>query len=235
MQLFSWKKEQCEPEDSTTCRRSHEKTKFQPSATVRRQPYMGNDHHEPDQIGCAIPGKSKERHEMNEQVTAGSEPWSVDRRRPTILLVDDHPSIRLILSAGLKAHGFDMLTAATAEKAMALCEAFDGPIDILLADVGLTPQDLWPGEGADDSIPHGVALAERALTVRPSLKVILFTGYSDERLKRLGAATERFVLLRKPCGLSTLINTFRELLQHEPKNIECPLAAVDKNELGNSL
>jgi CheY-like chemotaxis protein len=168
---------------------------------------------------------------MNEQVTAGSEPRSVDRRRPTVLLVDDHPSIRLILSAGLKAHGFDMLTAATAEKAMALCEAFDGPIDILLADVGLTPQDLWPGEGTDDSIPHGVALAERALTVRPSLKVILFTGYSDERLKRLGAATERFVLLRKPCGLPTLINTFRELLQHESKNVD----SVDQDELGHSV
>ena len=156
---------------------------------------------------------------MNDQVTVGSEPGSVDKRRPTILLVDDHPSIRLILSAGLKAHGFDMLIAATAEKAIAWCEAFDGPIDLLLADVGLTPQDLWPGDGTDDSIPHGVALAERALTIRPSLKVVLFTGYSDERLKRLGAATGRFVLLRKPCGLTTLINTFRELLQHE-KNLD---------------
>ncbi len=59
-------------------------------------------------------------------------PWSVPDRRPTILLVDDHPSIRLILSAGLKAHGFDVLTAATGEKAMALCEAFDGPIPLNL-------------------------------------------------------------------------------------------------------
>lgn len=171
---------------------------------------------------------------MSEQVTDGGEPASIDKRRPTILLVDDHPSIRLILSAGLKAHGFDMLTAATAEKAMALCEAFDGPIDLLLADVGLTPQDLWPEEDADDSIPHGVALAERALTIRPSLKVVLFTGYSDERLKRLGAATGRFMLLRKPCGLPVLINTFRELLQHE-KNVKQAPGALDKNELGQSL
>jgi len=171
---------------------------------------------------------------MNDHVTAEGKSWNMDKRRPTILLVDDHPSIRLILTAGLKAHGFDMLTAATAEKAMALCEAFDGPIDVLLADVGLTPQDLWPGEGEDDSIPHGVALAERALTIRPSLKVVLFTGYSDERLKRLGAATERFALLRKPCGLATLINTFRELLQNE-KNVDHVPEVVDKNGLGRSL
>lgn len=171
---------------------------------------------------------------MEDQVTAGGKSRSVDERRPTILLVDDHPSIRLILSAGLKAHGFDMLTAATAEKAMALCEAFDGPIDLLLADVGLTPQDLWPGEGTDDSIPHGVALAERAITIRPSLKVVLFTGYSDERLKRLGAATKRFVLLRKPCGLPTLIETFRKLL-HNEMNVDCASESVDQNRCDNSL
>lgn len=99
---------------------------------------------------------------------------------------------------------------------MALCEAFDGPIDLLLADVGLTPQELWPGAGVDDSIPHGAALAERAIRIRPKMKVVLFTGYSDERLKRLGAATGGFMLLRKPCGLSTLINTFRRMLEEKP-------------------
>ncbi|MEP6887964.1 MAG: response regulator [Nitrospirales bacterium] len=152
---------------------------------------------------------------MSDLVSEGLVPWSVPDRRPTILLVDDHPSIRLILSAGLKAHGFDVLTAATGEKAMALCEAFDGPIDLLLADVGLTPQELWPAEGTDDSIPHGAALAERAIHIRPKMKVVLFTGYSDERLERLGAATGGFMLLRKPCGLPTLINTFRRMLQEK--------------------
>jgi CheY-like chemotaxis protein len=131
---------------------------------------------------------------------------------PTVLLVDDHPSIRLMLSAGLKAHGFEVLTAATGEKAMAFCKGYDGPIDLLLADVGLTPQELWPTDATDDSIPHGVALAEQAVQVRPSLKVVLFTGHSDERLKRLGVATDRFLLLQKPCGLDKLVHTFRQLL-----------------------
>jgi ActR/RegA family two-component response regulator len=83
-----------------------------------------------------------------------------------------------MLSAGLKAHGFEVLTAATAEKAIALCTAYDGPIDLMLADVGLTPQELWPTAGTDDSIPHGVALAEHAVQLRPQLRVVLFTGYS---------------------------------------------------------
>jgi DNA-binding NtrC family response regulator len=142
--------------------------------------------------------------------------------------VDDHPSIRLILSAGLKAHGFDVLTAATGEKAMALCEAFDGPIDLLLADVGLTPQELWPVEGSNDSIPHGAALAKRAIHIRPKMKVVLFTGYSDERLERLGAATGEFMLLRKPCGLSTLINTFRRMLQEKSRGKDGVLRVAEE-------
>jgi CheY-like chemotaxis protein len=172
---------------------------------------------------------------MTENMAKGLVPWNAPERRPTILLVDDHPSIRLILSAGLKAHGFDVLTAATAEKAMALCEAFDGPIDLLLADVGLTPQELWPAGGSDDSIPHGVALAERAMQFRPTLKVILFTGYSDDRLKRLGADIGRFALLRKPCGLPTLINTFRQLLQDQARDAGRLPMIADKNGIEESL
>ena len=155
---------------------------------------------------------------MADMIAEQEMPWCPTERRPTVLLVDDHPSIRLILSAGLKAHGFDVLTAGTAEKAMALCEAFGGPIDILLSDVGLSPQELWPVPGADDSIPHGVALAERGVRLRPAIKVVLFTGYSDERLKRLGADINRFFLLRKPCGLQTLVTTFRQLLQPSRKH-----------------
>lgn len=160
----------------------------------------------------SLKGQEKED-EVSDPVSDELVSSGVPDRRPTILLVDDHPSIRLILTAGLKAHGFEVLTAATGEKAMALCEAFEGPIDLLLADVGLTPQELWPGEGTEDSIPHGAALAERAVHIRPKMKVVLFTGYSDERLERLGASMGGFKLLRKPCGLPTLVNTFRRMLQ----------------------
>ena len=132
--------------------------------------------------------------------------------KPTILLVDDQHSIRHILSAGLKANGFEVLTAATGEKALAFCEGFEGSIDLLLTDIGLTPQELWPEPAMDECVPHGVAVAERALTIRPSMKVALFTGHSDQHLTRLGLRTDGFLLLRKPCSLSTLVDVCRQLL-----------------------
>ena len=149
-------------------------------------------------------------------------PCCPTERRATVLLVDDHPSIRLILSAGLKAHGFDVLSAGTAEIAMAL-----------LADVGLTPHELWPVAGSDDSISHGVALADQAVHLRPGIKVVLFTGYSDERLKLLGADIKRFFLLRKPCGLPTLVSTFRQLLQSSSKH--GTVASSVSNNVGMAL
>jgi CheY-like chemotaxis protein len=142
-----------------------------------------------------------------------------ESRMPTILLVDDHPSIRRMLSAGLKAYGFHVLTAGTAEKALAYCEGLTDPIDLLLTDIGLTPQELWSDSDCDESISHGLALAEHAIRIRPTLHVVLFTGYSDECLKRLGASLERFRLLRKPCDLATLATTVRQLLV---KDSACP-------------
>jgi CheY-like chemotaxis protein len=133
--------------------------------------------------------------------------------KPTILLVDDQHSIRHILSAGLKANGFEVLTAASGEKALAYCEGFEGPIDLLLTDVGLTPQELWSEHAREEGVSHGVAVAERALKIRPSLKVALFTGHSDQHLTRLGLRIDGFLLLRKPCSLPTLIDICRQLLK----------------------
>ena len=62
-------------------------------------------------------------------------------------------------------------------------------------------------------VSHGVAVAERALRIRPSLTVALFTGHSDQHLARLGLKTDGFLLLRKPCSLTTLVDICRQLLK----------------------
>jgi DNA-binding NtrC family response regulator len=147
--------------------------------------------------------------------------------KPTILLVDDQHSIRHMLSAGLTAHGFEVLTAASAEKALAFCEGFEGPIDLLITDISLTPQELWPENTTQDGVPHGVAVAEQALQLRPSLKVLLFTGHSDQHLARLGLKTDGFLLLRKPCSLPTLVDTCRQLL-NTPMSALCSEPATEK-------
>ncbi|WP_447976713.1 response regulator [Candidatus Nitrospira bockiana] len=136
----------------------------------------------------------------------------VEDAKPTILLVDDHPSLRLILSAGLRAQGFEVLTAATAEKALALAESFEGRIDLLCSDVGLTPPEVSAEATGAADLAQGIRLAEQVLATRPGIKVALLTGYSDERLAQSGALATPFVLIRKPCDLPTLVRAFHQLL-----------------------
>ena len=97
---------------------------------------------------------------------------------------------------------------------------------MLLSDISLTPQDLWPENTTQDGVPHGVAVAERALQLRPSMKVILFTGHSDQHLTRLGLKTDGYLLLRKPCRLPTLVDTCRQLL----KPLVSPMSAEGVTE-----
>lgn len=131
------------------------------------------------------------------------------QRQPAILLVDDHASIRLILKAGLEANGFHVLTTATGEEALEICRDYDGALDICLTDLGLTPH------GADNPtplIPNGLVLMEQARSLRPNMKMLLFSGHSDERLRSYGIVLEEGQVIRKPCGLSTLLALLRDAL-----------------------
>jgi hypothetical protein len=62
------------------------------------------------------------------------------------------------------------------------------------------------------------------------MKVVLFTGYSDERLERLGAVTGGFMLLRKPCGLPMLIHTFRRMLEKQSRGEDGVLRVAEEAE-----
>ena len=136
----------------------------------------------------------------------------VERIQRTVLLVDDHPSIRLMISAGLKANGFSVLAAGTGEQALEICRNHPGDIDVLLSDLGLTPNELKPEEGhsADEPITNGLTLVKRALGLRPSVKVVLFSAHSDQNLTALGVFEQPWKVLRKPVDLQMLVKTIQE-------------------------
>jgi len=137
---------------------------------------------------------------------------NADPIQRTVLLVDDHPSIRLMIGAGLKAHGFRVLAASTGEQALDLCRNHPGSIDVLLSDLGLTPNELKSDEGrsAEDPITNGLTLVKRALGLRPSIKVVLFSAHSDQNLTALGVFEQPWKVLRKPVDLQVLIKTIHE-------------------------
>ena len=115
---------------------------------------------------------------------------AVGASSPLILLVDDEPGILRAAERGIESAGMRALTAHSATEALDLLDDFDD-IAVLITD------QTMPGMS-------GLTLAEHVRTLRPTLPIILSTGYtgriSGERLK--AASIES--VLEKPYTLTEL-------------------------------
>ncbi len=115
-----------------------------------------------------------------------------------ILLVEDDPSVRALTVSTLEHAGFRVLVAATPAQATALSSGLDEPIDLLLTDLVL------PGAS-------GRELADRLLLSRPTLRVILMSGYDEAPAEH--RAGDRFrVFLPKPFSADELVTAVTQAL-----------------------
>jgi signal transduction histidine kinase/CheY-like chemotaxis protein len=125
----------------------------------------------------------------------------------TILVVEDDEDVRRYTVGSLRELGYQVLEAPDAECALEIVEREPG-IRLLFTDLGL------PG-GMD-----GRALAERAGTLRASLRVLITTAYAGSALIHEGRLDPGVELLSKPFTFAALASRIRELLDRggEPKH-----------------
>lgn len=95
--------------------------------------------------------------------------------------------------------GYRVLEAANATEAMAVAQAFDGSIELLLTDM------VMPGE-------NGLKLSQRILNERPSIRVLYMSGYADESVTRMGQMQPGTTLLQKPFVPNDLARAIRSAL-----------------------
>ena len=114
-----------------------------------------------------------------------------------VLVVDDEDLLREILCAHLSNAGYSVLEAEGPRPALALLE--EEQFDVLLTDL-VMPATI-----------NGPELARRALALRPSLKVVFMTGFSEETT--IAATAELGPLLRKPFALAELHEAIEGVLQ----------------------
>lgn len=117
----------------------------------------------------------------------------------TVLLVEDEASVRLVARKFLENQGYSVLEAGQPEEALLKCQQREGPIDLLITDV------ILPKMG-------GRELAERLTQVRPELKVLYISGYTDDALDQHGILTPGVVFLEKPFSSESLARKVREVL-----------------------
>ena len=122
------------------------------------------------------------------------------RGSETILLVEDEEPLRRLCIEFLEQLGYHMLSAPNGKEALALVKAYTGKIDLLITDV-LMPE-----------LP-GPDLAKAVLALRPGLKVIFISGYSQGSLAHNGVLKPGTVLVNKPFTIRALTAKLREVLR----------------------
>jgi two-component system cell cycle sensor histidine kinase/response regulator CckA len=121
--------------------------------------------------------------------------------RKTILVVDDEPEIRKLVSAMVTAKGYNVLTADSGEHAITLVKNHKHPIDLLLTDV------VAPGMS-------GPMLADKLLEQQPHLSVLFMSGYDNTNVVQRYVVEKGHALLHKPFTVEELGRRVAEMLNH---------------------
>jgi CheY-like chemotaxis protein len=103
----------------------------------------------------------------------------------TILLVEDEASVRQMAVRVLERAGYTVKATAGGDEALAMLSRESSPVDVLLTDVVMPGMD-------------GRELSERVRKVRPEIKVIYTSGYTDDAVMRHGIQASEVTFLQKP-------------------------------------
>jgi PAS domain S-box-containing protein len=140
-------------------------------------------------------GKSEEDHVADE---------SADLPRAegeTVLVVDDEPTIRMLIADTLGELGYRAIEAADAASGLKVLES-DVKIDLLISDVGL------PGE------MNGNDMVETARVHRPNIKVLFITGYADNAAITNGHLEPGVQVMSKPFSMDKLASRIRSIIEN---------------------
>ncbi|WP_409561151.1 response regulator [Hyphomicrobium sp. B1] len=117
----------------------------------------------------------------------------------TILLADDDAAVRDLVRRALTSDGHKVQVTQDGLEALDILGTSASGIDILISDVDMPQLD-------------GISLAEQALALKPSLAIVLMSGFSDqlERAARLRA--RKLLSITKPFTLDQIKQIVRTVL-----------------------
>jgi hypothetical protein len=109
----------------------------------------------------------------------------------------------------LEAEGYKVLSAEDAEQALILAKSHDGPIHLVVTDIVM---------------PHvsGSELAAELLRLRPDMRIIFMSGYSDREIVRRTQSGAPANFVAKPFTPEELQRKVREVLKDSSKDLDLP-------------
>lgn len=102
-------------------------------------------------------------------------------------------------------YGYRVMEAANDGAALLICERHSEPIHLLITDVVMPELS-------------GRELADRLAPIRPEMKVLYMSGYTDKAIVQQGVLDERAHFIQKPFAPQALIRKVREVLDEEEQD-----------------
>jgi PAS domain S-box-containing protein len=127
----------------------------------------------------------------------------------TILLVEDEEEVRAAVFESLQMRGYTVLKTCSGREAMMISKRYKGPLHLLLTDV-MMPQMTGP------------ELVKRLKPLRPSMKILLMSGYPNDALAPRDIKDQGLAFLPKPFTPDALARKVREVLDAPvPASVPC--------------
>jgi PAS domain S-box-containing protein len=121
------------------------------------------------------------------------------RGSETILLAEDSEAVREMTREYLESVGYTVLEAASGQEALLRAKDFTGMIHLLLSDVVMPEMS-------------GTTLASQMVLLRPGIRIIFTSGYTDETIARQGVLDPGVAFIQKPYRPKALARKIREVL-----------------------
>jgi len=126
-------------------------------------------------------------------------PLEKSRLRETILVVEDEEVVRQLLCSVLGDAGYEVLCAGSSSEAIALVKGHAGVIQLLVTDVVMPEM-------------HGPDLARLLTQMKPEMKVLFVSGYSENDISDQGVIEPNLDVLQKPFTQQILIRKISSML-----------------------
>src|SRR5580692_4001387 len=110
---------------------------------------------------------------------------------PRVLIADDEASMRTLVARAIAMDGHDTVTAEDGAEALEILSREDGNFDLLLTDIQMPVMD-------------GIALALAAARDFPSLRIVLMTGFADQRERASNLDAIAHDVITKPFSVADI-------------------------------
>jgi CheY-like chemotaxis protein len=125
-----------------------------------------------------------------------------------ILVVEDDPTVRLLVTEILTVSGYTTIEAAAPDEALVLVEQIP-PVDLILTDMVMPGMD-------------GTALVARLLERWPGTRVLFMSGYADLALAESGIIAAGFDFIGKPFTPRSLTAKLRQVMATTATSVSAP-------------